>query len=101
MESMTAERLAPATYVTDPTPATDASGQSPRCEFKIYPHPDEVIFCDLPAIAVLAAPCCGQTTSICVECLGKGGLLGEWLCLGCSQRTDCKWTPIEFSIRWL
>lgn len=85
-------------WVTDPAPT---SGDKAACEFKIYPTPDVVEFCENPAVAVLIAPCCGQTTNVCSTCLGKGPGLGYWLCLGCGTKTDCKWTPMSFGIRWL
>ena len=88
------------TYVTDPAPQ-EPSSDAPRCEFKLYPSPDEVVFCDRPAIAVLTAPCCGQSTHICATCIGIMPHSGWHLCLGCGVKTDCRWTPMEFGIRWL
>lgn len=85
------------TYVTDPAPEQ----RSDRCEFKIHPNADEVIICDSRAVAVISAPCCGQGTLMCHECLGKGGVLGSWRCDGCGIVTDCQHTAMEFSLRWL
>jgi hypothetical protein len=89
------------TYVTDPAPAPPSPGHGRPCEFKLYPTPDAVEFCENPSVAVLIAPCCGQTTDVCNACLGRMHLVGHWLCLGCGMKTDCRWTPMEFGIRWL
>lgn len=86
-------------WVTDPAPTRQ--GDESACQFKLYPTPDEVEFCDQPAIAVITTPCCGQTTNVCNACIGKMPTLGTWLCLGCGVKTDCQWTPIPFGIRWL
>lgn len=95
-----AEVIAPtATFVTDPCPRRRRIG--PACEFKIYPTPDEVEFCENAAVAVLIAPCCGQTTNVCRACIDKMPTIGWWLCLGCGLKTECKWTPMTFGIRWL
>jgi hypothetical protein len=88
------------TYVTDPAPTQPLHGP-PRCEFKIYPTPDVVEFCENTAVAVLIAPCCGQTANICTACIAKAPSIGSWLCIGCGVKTDCKWTPMTFGIRWL
>lgn len=84
-------------YVTDPLPAPPKG----LCEFKILPNADEVILCKNQAVAAISAPCCGQETLICQECLGKGGLLGSWRCDGCGSVTDCKRTPMRFGLRYL
>lgn len=87
------------TWVTDPNP-TPREGNT-RCEFKLYPSPDEVVFCENEGAAVLIAPCCGQETRVCRECMDKMSDIGTWICLECGLETDCRWTPIEFGIRWL
>lgn len=85
------------TYVVDPFPPPASGG----CEFRLYPNPDEVVFCDRPAGAVLVAPCCQAATRICRECLHQCRYLATWLCLSCNTRTDLTTTPIAFGIRWL
>jgi hypothetical protein len=93
------ETTARPTYVTDPLPTTP--DDSPRCQHQLRPTPDEVVLCDRPAVAVLIAPCCGENCCICATCLGIARGTGSWLCLGCGVKTDCRWTPMEFGIRWL
>lgn len=88
------------TYVTDPFPVQQ-SVAGPLCEFKIYPTPDTVDFCENRAIAVLIAPCCGALTHICAECIARCPSLTDWTCHGCGTKTDCRWTAMEFGIRWL
>ncbi|KAB7755215.1 hypothetical protein [Mycolicibacterium mucogenicum] len=85
------------TYVTDPFPIP----RDGRCEFKIHPNVDEVIVCENRAVAAISAPCCGQETLMCQDCLGKCGQLGSWRCAGCGVVTDCQWTPMRFGIRGL
>lgn len=92
--------VAEPTYVVDPVP-TSADGDGKHCEFKLYPTPDEVVFCTRPAIAVLTAPCCGAETKACGQCLDTMRWLGSWQCLSCGVKTDCRWTPMRFGIRWL
>lgn len=87
-------------YVTDPFP-TQPSGDEPRCEFKIYPTPDAVEFCENQAIAVLIAPCCGAVTHICAECITRCPSLTSWICHGCGTRTECRWKAVVFVIRRL
>lgn len=87
------------TYVIDPFPV--APGGVPRCEFKLWPTPDEVVFCTRSSVAVLTAPCCGAETKACRQCLDTMRGLGSWHCLGCGVQTDCRWQPMEFGIRWL
>lgn len=58
------------------------------CELKVYPTPDEVIFCDRRAVVALIAPCCGQSTRFCQPCLAEATTRqwSFWLCHGCGKR---------------
>lgn len=85
--------------LTETLPARGgASSSRPRCKFKYYPNPDEVVFCDNPAVWALTGPCCSFETPVCDDCIKKLTPCGFWQCNHCGRRTNA---PTQVTLRRL